>query len=357
MDQRLLPRLTVYSGGDVNIKAFQGDGIRNVVADEDGTLAVSTTTTVDSVEATIDEGETVQHCADQPDLTLRCTAVGKNSDDVSMTGVLSYQWIETTTGADVPLQILRSEAVSGGNTDTLLIEDFTISPANGSRKFKCTVTFTDPIGGSKTKTTPETTVTLAQAISILTSPVDIDLNNGETGNFTVTIAQANADLPAITPTYVWKINGFPITTTNGPSDNTNVGYEFSNWTTNTLGVKCVSNTATNFAIVCVVDGGTCSPDLASEQAALRGPGGGTTAPPASTDYKGIGSYSLLGPTTQFQLLGWGGNFAPGGTITWNGAYGPAPLPGTWRVMGTVMDRATRYPYNYSAVTYLVLRIK
>lgn len=301
-----------------------------------------------TVTATIVEGNSVSVCVNKNTLTLTCEAKATTQDGKPALGRFSFQWVETTSGTAVPLQVIRTETVTGSDSRQLVINDYTASPSTLVRKFQCNVVFTDLFSVDHPASSSETAVSLAQALKISGQPADLDLSGSTTtGTFTVTVEQFDPVLSAIVPTYTWMINGVDIT---GGSVPGNTGYTFSAFTTNVLTVTRADADAGNYTISCKVTGGTCNDGgLVSGNALLKGPGGSNSdVPDVPLPSPGsVGAYAFV-VRNQIATIAPGTNFS-GSQLLGTG------LSGTWKVMDSFLTSGS-YISDSPQQVCLVLRI-
>ena len=343
----------------------------------------------------IEQGTSIVQCINNPDFILTCRASAFAADDSPAMGQFSFQWEEIGVG---DLFSITKQEVTGGNSQTLRISDFTITPDTGNRQFRCKVTFTDMFRDVYDVSTEVTTVTLRNALEITQQPVDLDLTSLEnnTGQISIDVEPISDTLPGVSHSYIWHINNEVINKTSGPG---NTGYTFANWNTDTLTVTRTRDNTINYGITCEIVGGPCDEGLASEQAVLRGPSGGVVAPPPSLDPQGIGSYAFYTPFASHSAHTQGPGFAISSTprgkmiqISWDGenitgypgaTWGSVsgvgaylwtqPLPhnqssytgewrinAIWRVMSTLRqysEQSNTYPYVTPYTdTHLIVRV-
>jgi hypothetical protein len=301
--------------------------IEDKLDDFKDTLVSFENTKAETVTVSIAEGSPIEVCIQDTLLFLTAQAVATAADGNPAIGRWRFQWYETTTGTDVPLSLVRSEAVTGGTSETLRIENFVISPDDSTRSFKVKATFIDLYGEETEAESAISTLSYINAISLNSQPVNLDLSGDTTtGNFQVSINQQGTDLAPIVPTYQWTVNNVDITGANEPD----IGYTFSNWTTNTLTVVRDSDSAGSYSVGTKVIGG-CQPLITSNNALLIGPGAQTQLAPA--------------PAPQY--INWvsPNSWNVGSSIAW--PYGPPQGTGDWTITSKIKQPDSRYAGGYS----------
>ena len=84
-----------------------------------------TPTKPQTVTASIAEGATVSICVNNNTLILNCEAEATTQTGKPALGGFTFQWVETTSGTPVPLQLIRTETVTGSDSRQLVIDDYT----------------------------------------------------------------------------------------------------------------------------------------------------------------------------------------------------------------------------------------
>ena len=247
--------------------------------------------TVDSV--TVNVGADARSvCITDPNLSITATAKAKDADGDSIFASYTYQWKERSGNTVTPLNLVRAETVSGATAANLIIEDFEITPVTGSRTFFVTVIATDLFNNTVTADSGDVVVTMSNALEITAEPTSIDLSTATTDTITVGVGNVSADLPAPAQTINWFFNGVKITGATTPD----LGYTFTNFTTDTLGIERTDATAGSYPIYSQIIGG-CNATLTTTFVTVKGPGGikedTGESPPAFPAVGAVGSYTIF----------------------------------------------------------------
>jgi hypothetical protein len=300
------------------------------------------------VVVTLSDGAAQAVCLDDRELVITASAEARNKDGDQVFAQYTYKWFRDDT------------EIANETEPTLTVKNFDIDPDTGSAVFKCEVTAVD-VYGNEIVNSASQTVTLAQALQIDTQPADLDLSGGTTsGNITIAVSNISSELGAVTPVYKWLVDGVEITNATTPD----VGFTFSNWTTNTLGVELTGGADTNSVRVqCDVSGG-CQGELMSNIVNLVGPGSAPAPEAPDNEYGAIGSYTIVnGIISDTKKAPKVGNLVTGQITSGGGADGPTiGLPeGTWRVMGVFFITMTVFGSGGEAKTqlrgtYLLVRV-
>ena len=294
----------------------------------------------ETVFVSIVEGTAVSQCVTENDLILTANAVATSANGNPALGNFAYQWVESTTGADVVL--------GGQNSMVLKIENYPgfTDPSTTIRKFKCKATFVDLFSETKEAVSAETSVTLKQALSLVSNPSSLDLSGATaSGTMLVNVTSVDNDLPAITPTYQWYLDGVPITGAQQPA---NTGYQFGGFTTNQLQIlRLAADAGGDYTVYCVINGGECNDNgIVTNNANLNGPagaggggdsggggGGGGTMPTLPSTPGAVGTYIAQVRSFSNQL--------------------PTGVTGTWRIMSTtILPGGTGSPTSQFLILYL-----
>ena len=310
------------------------------------------------VTVSIVQGDDYKVCLDAMDrLVLTATSTALTATNKPAIGRWTYQWYEVSD-PDTPVALMteNNEVITGGTTNQLVIGNFTIDPVTGSRKFKIQATYTDLYEQEYVAESDVTTVSFDESLIIQTQPTQIDTRETtDVLTTSVVVAPTDPALPLDTTkvTYSWFINNVPIEGATDPD----VDYEFSNWTTDTLGVKRLNDDAGTFNLTVHVGytANGCAPLTISAPAILLGPGGidgstdsGAPPPPPPTYTTTIMRFGRNGPPSNGFECCYGQQNAPDG---WG-----CPNGGCWRMVSATPFGQPNDDGEYQDYTTLWVKI-
>lgn len=323
-----------------------------------------TPTKPNTVTAVIEaQGDAVGVCVNDKNLSLTCKSEAKTSKGGNALGSFTYKWFETTSGS--PVELVSGQGgvtiTSGLTTSTLAVENIVIDPVNGNRKFYCEAIFVDLYSAETKKNSNVITVTYAQALSVTTQPQPLDLSTNTQGSISIVVGSVQAGLLPLNPTYKWYIDDVEITGATTPD----LGYSFSNFTTNSLVIERTAADAESHMVEVQVSGGACDGNLNEtvSPVKLTGPAGGDT-PSQGGEYGAVGTYTIVeGEIIEVKKAPGVNSLVTGSIFSGGGADGPRiGIPeGTWRVMSFTAISMLYYGSGGQAKqqlrgTFLLLRV-
>ena len=269
-----------------------------------------------SMSITIKE-EDYYYCAGGSNLKIRAEAEPVNENGDPIIGIFEFDWQSSDDGVN-----WTSYTRSRERDITYIRENHLAWPlyTGGPAHFRVVVDFTDLYGNEISATSETVSPMLGSVSSITSHPVEVDMSEGvTTGSFSVSVT-TNDPSPEIS--YLWFVNGVNISA----EDSGNMGYTFSNWNTNTLGVTRTDDEAYSYSVQCFITTNSfCGGLLTSHKVWLHGPNGCCGGDPPRepiidrflvTCYPGpISAYaSMVGTCSGFIKGGTHGATPPGYTV-------------------------------------------